>query len=102
MRKVFISHSHADGQLIGRFREALRSADCDSWISTEQIAADRPFPPPIARAIISADAVVVYLTARARQSQWVQSEILFALRNKVPVVVLEHEPLPLAHPLAFV
>ncbi|MDX2237869.1 MAG: AAA family ATPase [Hyphomonadaceae bacterium] len=101
-KKVFISHAHADGAAVGRLKEALRKANCEAWVSTEQIAPDKPFPPPIARAIISADALLVFLTARARQSSWVQSEILFALRNHTPVVVLEFDPVPSTHPLAFI
>ncbi len=101
-KKIFISHSHSDGAAVARLRDKLRDSNCEPWVSTEQIEPNRPFPPPIARAIISADALVVYLTSKARQSEWVQSEILFALQNRTPVIVLEHDAVPAAHPLNFI
>lgn len=76
MASVFLSHSHDDKADTAVFVDELRRAGLDVWYSLDRRLGEG-FISAIDKALLDADCVVLFETESARESPWVQKEILF-------------------------
>jgi hypothetical protein len=85
--KVFLSYSEADEKLVEPFRKELREAwsrqggELSVWNPASDITSGDNWALKHGRALETADAVVILLSPKAVKSDWVKSEIDFALGN---------------------
>ena len=96
--KVFFSYAQADKKWAEGLREKLREAwhgadeELDIWNPAFKVAPGENWALKYGRALENADALVILLSPNAVKSDWVKSEIDFALtrphfRNKVIAVM---------------
>jgi hypothetical protein len=95
MKKVFISYARSDEPFARRLVEQLADFDTSGWMDAADISAGTIVADHIRSAIKEADALVVLVSTRSRDSQWVNFEVGAGLALGVPVipVVLEGEDL---------
>jgi len=92
-RLVFVSYERTDRKTAQQLAEALRAESLDVWIDVESIAAGENWQRQAADALDRSEAMVVLLTARSVESEWVRREVEYALSSKrferrlVPVVI---------------
>ena len=90
--KVFISHTHDDGDLAVRVADALQKAGLETWHDRCLMPGDN-WAEKVSEALNESEAMVVLLTPRALADAWVLREVEFALGNRqyawrlVPVLV---------------
>lgn len=90
MRNVFISYADADADQARRLVNALRTTNVAGWMDSADIAAGEAISSEVRDALKRSTAVIVLLSQRALQSEWVQFEIGAAeALNKmiIPVIV---------------
>jgi hypothetical protein len=90
MRNIFISYAHSDADQARRLVNALRTSDVTGWMDSADIAAGEAISSAVRDALKRSTAVIVLLSPRALQSEWVQFEIGAAeALNKmiIPVIV---------------
>jgi hypothetical protein len=90
MRNVFISYAHSDADQARRLVSALRTANVTGWMDSADIAAGEAISSAVRDALRQSTAVLVLLSPRALQSEWVQFEIgaAEALNKRIiPVIV---------------
>jgi hypothetical protein len=90
MRNIFISYAHSDVDQARRLVEALRTSDVTGWMDSADIAAGEAISSAVRDALNRSTAVIVLLSPRALQSEWVQFEIgaAEALNKRIiPVIV---------------
>lgn len=98
MSKVFISYAHADAHEARRLVTALRDTTVSGWLDAADMASGASISSEVRSALETASAVVVLLSPRSLESEWVQFEIGAAEalgKRIIPVIVsgdnLEHE-----------
>jgi len=93
MKKVFISYLHSDEPFVRRLVEHLGNFKTSGWRDDADISAGNIFADRIRSAIKQADALVVLVSTRSRESRWVNFEVGAGLAMGVPVipVVIEGE-----------
>lgn len=83
MPKVFISHSSADRERVERDIVAtLRANGIDTWMSADSINGAEAWERSIRGALNACDWFLVAVTPRAVASEWVQTEVEWALENR--------------------
>ncbi|HTR35020.1 MAG TPA: toll/interleukin-1 receptor domain-containing protein [Bryobacteraceae bacterium] len=90
MRNVFISYAHSDMDQARRLVSALRTSNVTGWMDSADIAAGEAISSAVRDALRQSTAVIVLLSPRALQSEWVQFEIgaAEALNKRIiPVIV---------------
>jgi len=95
MFNVFISYAHSDREEAERLVKALRAGSIAGWLDKADIAAGNSIPSAVRDALKRSSAVVVLLSPRALQSEWVQFEIgaAEALGKKIVPVLISGEHL---------
>src|SRR6266576_5060378 len=95
MFNVFISYAHSDRKEAERLVKALRAGSIAGWLDKADIAAGNSIPSAVRDALKRSSAVVVLLSPRALQSEWVQFEIgaAEALGKKIVPVLVSGEHL---------
>ena len=95
MFNVFISYAHFDRKEAERLVKALRAGSIAGWLDKADIAAGNSIPSAVRDALKRSSAVVVLLSPRALQSEWVQFEIgaAEALGKKIVPVLISGEHL---------
>jgi len=92
-RPVFISYERSDRKTALQLAEALRGEGLEVWIDAESMAAGENWQRQAADALDRSEAMVVLLTARSVESEWVRRELEYALSSKrferrlVPLVI---------------
>lgn len=84
---LFLSHvEDCDSNSVHRISELLLSWGIGSFIANRDIPPGKPWREELKRALAHCDGVVVFLRPEARQSEWVDHEVGFALGLGCPVV----------------
>ena len=93
MPTVFISYSHKDSQFTKKLAQAFKDNEVSFWMDEGIDTGDRWFP-RIIQEIRACRFFVVIMTPDAEASEWVQKEILIALRHGkkiLPLLLRGHE-----------
>lgn len=85
---VFISYSRTDEAFARQLIADLGVAGHTCWIDTAAIKGGEEWLASIAEGIMNSYALVVVVTIRALESQWVRDEILWARQNGKPIIPL--------------
>jgi hypothetical protein len=98
MSRVFVSYSYADRPIAERLLTELRKVNVAGWMDASDLAAGEAVSTSIRNALAHSDAIVILLSARSLESNWVQFEIGAALglgKRLLPVIIGDVEaPLP--------
>lgn len=88
MPRVFISHSSLDRQFVDRdLMPVLREAGIDTWYATNDIATAVEWERSIRDGLNSCDWFIVVLSPEAIESEWVRTEVHWAMENRAGRVV---------------
>ena len=92
MPDVFISYAHQDTDKARGLVHALREKHIVGWLDSADIASGDAVSSAVRDALKKSDVVIVLLTTRAFESQWVQFEVgaAEALDKRIIPVVLSH------------
>lgn len=77
--KVFISYAHTDEAIARRVADILHEAGLEVWEVTREILPGDNWAAKVDRALREPEAMVVLLTRHTMRSNWVRSEIEYAL-----------------------
>ena len=80
--KVFLSHARKDGALANELAERLAKGGFKVWNPEEEIASGDNWAKKIGKALDDSDLMVILLTPKAMESDWLRQEIEFALGSK--------------------
>lgn len=80
--KVFISHARKDGSLARQLAERLTRAGFTVWNSEKEIAPGDNWAKKIGKALDDSELMVILLTPKAMESDWLRQDIEFALGAK--------------------
>jgi len=107
--KVFISYSEADEKWVRLLRPRLQEEGFEVWNSASDIAPGDNWLLKSGRALQSADAMIVLLSPDSAKSDWVRSEIEYALSSPqfrgrvIPLLIKPTEDVPwILHKLHFI
>ena len=107
--KVFISYREADEKWVRLLRSRLQEEGFEVWNSASDIAPGDNWLLKSGRALQTADAMIVLLSPDSAKSDWVRSEIEYALSSPqfrgrvIPVLIKPTEDVPwILHKLHFV
>ena len=92
---VFVSYSHADGELVFREIRRLHEAGYRIWYD-EGIDPGQDWPEHIAKAVIDCDLFLMFTSPRSAASENCRNEVNLALnrKKKFLAIYLEHTELP--------
>jgi hypothetical protein len=107
--KVFISYSEADEKWVRSLRSRLTEEGFEVWNSASDIAPGDNWLLKSGRALQAADAMIVLLSPDSAKSDWVRSEIEYALSSPqfrgrvIPLLIKPTEDVPwILHKLHFI
>ena len=107
--KVFISYSEADEKWVRLLRSRLSEEGFEVWNSASDIAPGDNWLLKSGRALQTADAMIVLLSPDSAKSDWVRSEIEYALSSPqfrgrvIPLLIKPTEDVPwILHKLQFI
>jgi hypothetical protein len=98
--KIFVSYSQADEKWAQLLRSRLSQEGFEVWDPESDLAPGDNWRLKSGKALQSADAMIVLLSPEAAKSDWVQSEIDYALGSPhfrdrlIPLVVKPTEDIP--------
>ncbi len=102
-KKLFISYSHEDSEKVRKFAFFLSLYGFDLWMDEKLLKSGDNYTTKIFSGIHDADIYVVFLSRASLDSNWVDAEIDFALREKIEKkrltvipVLLEDVDVPIA------
>jgi hypothetical protein len=87
MTHIFISYSHKDSDYAHRLARALEKRSLSVWID-DRIDYGMQWPHVIEQYLDSCNALIVIMTPRSKQSEWVQNELNRAKRKGKPIFPL--------------
>ena len=99
MTKLFISYSRQDADLTYELADRLRQHGYEVWTDITDISGGEPWGTAIERAIADCDALVVVVSSRSKDSQWVLREILLAQSQNKMIIPVRVETVLLPFPL---
>lgn len=82
-RKLFISYSHEDVKIVKQFALQLSLCGFDLWMDEKNVSFGGYYTTQILKGIHEADIYVVFISQNSVQSNWIEAEIDFALREKI-------------------
>jgi len=94
MSYIFISYSHKDKEYAHRLEKALKRRDFEVWLD-DRIDYGTQWPKKIQEKLDGCKALILVMTARSYDSDWVQSELSRAKRkrkNIFPLLLEGEEP----------
>src|SRR6185369_17054198 len=96
-RSVFISYARADSQLVLADVELLRACGVRVFVDVRNIGYGEPWRAVLTKAIDACERVIVFWSAAAKVSNWVEREWRMALERgkKVVPMLLDDTPLPM-------
>lgn len=107
--KVFISYSEADEKWVRPLRSRLAEEGFEVWNSASDIAPGDNWLLKSGKALQTADAMIVLLSPDSAKSDWVRSEIEYALSSPqfrgrvIPLLIKPTEDVPwILHKLHFI
>jgi hypothetical protein len=80
--KVFLSHARKDGALARQLADQLTRSGFAVWIPEEEIGPGDNWAKKIGKALENSEWMVILLTPRALDSDWLLLDIEFALGSK--------------------
>ena len=83
MGHIFISYSHKDSKYVEKLEKKLISEGFDVWID-HRINYGSRWTKEIEKAIDTCDAYIVVMSKDAKESQWVQREVIHAEKRRKP------------------
>ena len=86
MAKVFISYSRKDLNFVQGFAQTLMSNGVDVWWDLSSMQGGDDWTDAIPQAIENCEMVIVVLSPKSIQSDWVQKEYTYALNHKKRVI----------------
>jgi hypothetical protein len=94
---IFISHSTKDNEFTHNLAEQLRQAGFNTWVDVESIPEGSTWAREIEKGVEECQSLVVVMSKNARESEWVEREILLAMQLKKPVFIalIEDVTLPI-------
>ncbi len=97
MTTIFISHSTKNNDFCKVLAQALRAQGHEVWLDLDSIRDGEPWLRSIEAAIRACDSAVVVLSKAARESEWVEREVLLVMDLAKPlyIAMIEDVPLPL-------
>ncbi len=97
MPYIFISHSTVDTEFSRYLTRALEAEDFDIWVDFDDIHSGQRWVKAIQDAVEGCAAMVIVMSRKARDSEWVEREALLAMDLKKPIhiALIEDIPLPL-------
>jgi hypothetical protein len=81
--KVFLSYASSDKSAARDIADALRKSGVSAWFDEWDLASGDSFKERIESAVVSSDYVLLLLSPAAVDSNWVQSEVNFALSREL-------------------
>jgi hypothetical protein len=97
MSHVFISYNHDDGDFADNLREKIKEAGFEPWIDIAGLRAGEDWRAEIDQAIKEASALIVVMTPKAKESEYVTYEWTLAWGAGVRVIPILLKPTEL-HP----
>jgi len=102
-RQVFMSYAEEDRGVAERIANALRAAGDRVWFDAWELASSDSIGPRINQAVTTSDFLLVLLSPKSVESQWVQNELSTALARElsdrgitvIPAVIEDCEIPPL-------
>jgi HEAT repeat protein len=92
MSHIFISYNHNDGDFADNLKEKIKKAGFEPWIDIAGLRAGKDWRAEIDQAIKGASALIVVMTPRAKESEYVTYEWAFALGAGVKVIPVLLKP----------
>jgi hypothetical protein len=86
LHHVFMSYSHEDSVIKSRIRATFRQSGLSIWSDADLIPGTSAWSIAIEEAIENAGCVIVLMSPAAKDSQWVNREIGYALAQQTPVI----------------
>lgn len=90
---IFLSYSWADAWLAHSLHGRLAEMGHDAWIDRDKLDLGRPLEDQLWSAISIASGLLMIDSPWARASRWVQLEVSWALRARVPVLACSRQSL---------
>ena len=90
MKKVFISYAREDSQVAQELRSSLADIEVSGWMDQVDIASGAAIAHQVKDAIREASAIVIFVSPRSVDSQWINFEVGAAMAlNKriIPVFI---------------
>jgi HEAT repeat protein len=97
MRHIFISYNHDDGDFAEILSRRFAKVGLDTWMDTDRLRAGEDWRAEIDQAIKEAAALIVVMTPKAKESEYITYEWAFALGAGVRVTPILLKPTEL-HP----
>lgn len=96
MTKLFISYAHKDSETVTGISEKLREAGYEVWIDTGGIQGGALWGAEIAKAIIECDVLLLFLSPKSVDSDFVRREVDIAFEEKKRIlpIMLEKIEIP--------
>lgn len=88
MAKVFISYSRKDIQFVQMFAQTLMSNGVEVWWDLSSLQGGDNWTNEIPKAIENCDSCIVVLSPNSVQSEWVQKEYTYALKQEKRIIPL--------------
>lgn len=98
---VFLSYSRIDKRWVNDIALELESRGIPYWVDLESIAPGDEWPAKIAKAIDSAQVMVVILSDNASESMYVRCEVTYALKRGLVIIPCRAENAELKGGLGF-
>ena len=102
MKKIFLSHTATDKPFVRQFATDLASFDIPCWVDEAEIAYGESLIKKIQQSIELVALVIVVISKKSMESEWVQTELEMALtleiegrKNFVVPIVIENVEVPL-------
>ena len=87
-KKIFISHSSKDVDIVNGIVKFLEKNDVSCWIAPRNITGGRPYASEIVSAIINCDKILFIASLNSNDSEHVLNEIDIGVRNGKEIVPL--------------
>jgi hypothetical protein len=91
MAQVFISYSRKDLQFVQKFAQTLMSNGVDVWWDLSSLQGGDNWTNEIPQAIENCDSCIVVLSPNSVESEWVQKEYTYALKQKKRIIPLLYQ-----------
>lgn len=82
---IFISYKAEERSTADKFKTALENAGVKVWIAPDSVPLGSNYVKSIAKAIRGSAAVLVLLSEKSQNSDWVQSEVEMAKGSRIPI-----------------
>ena len=92
---TFVSHSSKDRAFVQDLAGFFSTAGLDIWVDVEDIADGTTWAKAIQQGVEECQTMIVVWSANARTSEWVEREVLLALRLNKPVFIAQIDDTPL-------